>query len=751
MAEQKILISIQINDRETANTNRALKVTKKNFDSLTKAEKEAIIADKQLALSAKQLDKELTAKAAAANAAADATGKMSATSGLNNAILMETSRLASDASYGFTAIANNLSQLVNLMQAQVQATGSLSATFRRLISVQSLLLIGVQLLITYGDDLYRAFERMQGISRLLRDSFKDAGSQVEDTAGSFELYISKIQDANTSQDEQKKAIELLKKEFPDFIKQLDEAKVELADVANETEEATKQLDLYRESIVKTALSEAARNAIVEESSKQVQAEANLVSTLNEKYGTTVEAAEALKKTRDEEIAAADTEGRIGRNRLSRLTETEKAIIKLVKARDKDVESSKKNIDVLKEFVQLGTGLDSGGGSPRERDFKQQLLDLSKLEESYRQKSIDQTLLTEDEKINLQEKFAKKELDIRLQQFKDRQKLRLDEFLESKASDTEKEQARKDYNESIELAEKEHNKVMIQLESSFNTERSKLTRKRAEQSADDIQKARDINRKTQEQALEDLRTFDNEANTLYFEANASFIESLMQRQQAIIDSEHSTIDQIASAQKEYFELQRQLRENDLNAEIAVIEAKKAVNLEYTGFAQSIGTILGNLAGENEALAKAALVVEKGAAIAKVIITAQSSIATRTASANAIPAFLPPFGAPNPAAFVAQAEAVKANTRTKIGAALSIATILSTAIGKKGGGAKDTGGGGGGRVIEAPDFNVVGASQTQQLAETVAGQQAKPVKAFVVGKDISTQQELDRNITNTASFG
>jgi hypothetical protein len=70
---------------------------------------------------------------------------------------------------------------------------------------------------------------------------------------------------------------------------------------------------------------------------------------------------------------------------------------------------------------------------------------------------------------------------------------------------------------------------------------------------------------------------------------------------------------------------------------------------------------------------------------------------------------------------------------------------------GGGAGSGGSAGGGRSIQAPDFNVVGASQTSQLAESVAGQQAKPVKAFVVGKDISTQQELDRNITNTASFG
>ncbi len=61
------------------------------------------------------------------------------------------------------------------------------------------------------------------------------------------------------------------------------------------------------------------------------------------------------------------------------------------------------------------------------------------------------------------------------------------------------------------------------------------------------------------------------------------------------------------------------------------------------------------------------------------------------------------------------------------------------------------GGGGNAIQAPDFNVVGASETSQLAQTVATSESQPIKAFVVGKDISTQQELDRNITNTASFG
>jgi len=60
-----------------------------------------------------------------------------------------------------------------------------------------------------------------------------------------------------------------------------------------------------------------------------------------------------------------------------------------------------------------------------------------------------------------------------------------------------------------------------------------------------------------------------------------------------------------------------------------------------------------------------------------------------------------------------------------------------------GAPSTGGAGGGGGVEAPDFNVVGASPESQLAQTVAGQQAKPLRAFVVHKDIKTADALDRS--------
>ena len=52
---------------------------------------------------------------------------------------------------------------------------------------------------------------------------------------------------------------------------------------------------------------------------------------------------------------------------------------------------------------------------------------------------------------------------------------------------------------------------------------------------------------------------------------------------------------------------------------------------------------------------------------------------------------------------------------------------------------------------PAFNVVGASGTNQLAEAIGGQSQQPVKAFVVSNDVTTAQELDRNIVEGASLG
>jgi hypothetical protein len=54
------------------------------------------------------------------------------------------------------------------------------------------------------------------------------------------------------------------------------------------------------------------------------------------------------------------------------------------------------------------------------------------------------------------------------------------------------------------------------------------------------------------------------------------------------------------------------------------------------------------------------------------------------------------------------------------------------------------------IQAPNFNVVGASNQNQLAEAINAKLDKPIEAFVVSKNIKTALELDRNKVQSAGL-
>ena len=62
-----------------------------------------------------------------------------------------------------------------------------------------------------------------------------------------------------------------------------------------------------------------------------------------------------------------------------------------------------------------------------------------------------------------------------------------------------------------------------------------------------------------------------------------------------------------------------------------------------------------------------------------------------------------------------------------------------------------GGSGGGNDRSFNFNLAGASQENQLAQTLQGQFNQPLQAYVVSRDITNQQQLDEEITSSASFG
>jgi hypothetical protein len=98
---------------------------------------------------------------------------------------------------------------------------------------------------------------------------------------------------------------------------------------------------------------------------------------------------------------------------------------------------------------------------------------------------------------------------------------------------------------------------------------------------------------------------------------------------------------------------------------------------------------------------------------------------------------------------------ASTALSVASNIARAKKLLSSGGSSSGGSSSGGGGSapsnisGGAQAPAPNFNVVGNSGVNQIAQTLGNQQ--PVQAYVVANNVTTQQSLDRNIVNNASLG
>ena len=177
--------------------------------------------------------------------------------------------------------------------------------------------------------------------------------------------------------------------------------------------------------------------------------------------------------------------------------------------------------------------------------------------------------------------------------------------------------------------------------------------------------------------------------------------------------------------------------DIAREQAVADAKLSIqNAQLDNVTAGIGVLKG-VFEKNKSIQKGLLIAENAAGIAKIIIN--------TMAANAKALALGPVLAP---------PTILANNIT---AGISVASsIAATAKGLSALGGGSSGGGanlpsGGGQAPAPPQFNIVGQSGTNQLAQTIAGQQNKPIEAFVVSSAVTNSQALDRNRVKTATFG
>jgi len=230
------------------------------------------------------------------------------------------------------------------------------------------------------------------------------------------------------------------------------------------------------------------------------------------------------------------------------------------------------------------------------------------------------------------------------------------------------------------------------------------------------------------------------------------------------------DQKAIEEKEKVEAEREavrqirISQAQVRVEQEALKQHQKIAQARIGFATQVSGILQTLAGENEEMAKVGLILEKGAAIADIVIKSQQSVATQTAASAAFAlqtraayASTGPFGIAAAEGMIAanELDLKRRVAQTKISAGLSIAQILATSLAPKGEQISATtpalGGSTSAPQIQAPSFNIVGATQESQLAQAISGQEERPIKAFVVADDVTTTQELLRKAVEGATLG
>ena len=271
-------------------------------------------------------------------------------------------------------------------------------------------------------------------------------------------------------------------------------------------------------------------------------------------------------------------------------------------------------------------------------------------------------------------------------------------------------------------------------------------------------------------LEEQRAAETITDTEYNAQKTQLdFEAATQREAALTSVIESGGVYKAEIQKNFADQSNELAQSTADTQTAIVvnSAETQVEIEKQkeqalkelqdltiGNIAAFGNLLDQFGEESKGLAIAALVIQQGANVAKIVIDTQREIAGYFAAYSAIPVVGPG---------IASGLALQAKIRAGLGIATSVAAV-ATGISKiKGANKKSSSGGGGASVggstsaprasipaptapglsqAAAPTVGISTANPNLAIQQSIAGAQQRPVQAYVVSTQISSQQALDR---------
>lgn len=854
---QEILVSINVSSGK-AQVN--LDSTKKSVDKLAAAQKRLKEAESATAIEIAKVNLQTKEQIAVNNQAAAALLKNTKTGskqfrtqvGLNNAILQEAGRAASDARFGFNGVANNVGQLASLFGSLINTSDNVSTSLKNLgksLLGTGGLLIAIQLLIAYGDRIYAFFFETDAAANKLKSTMEGLVKPIKENRLELLGYVEVLNDVTSSEAARLEAMDAISDAVPNSIDENGDLKLSYKELKDSVEDYIEQLTIRAEieAIVELnsekfskrrklrdidAIDDAdERRSTIE---KLIEEESNFYDgvlvgseVMRARSLVAKDAAENDVRTEEQknkdllenldkfnkDVANADSKrikikGQTAED-VSKQTkeQTEKDFKTLLKASEIEADAILKSVTELQKRLK-GSRNDDDGGNGRSSSFKRRLKAFIAGQKNYEketEKSQKRLLdmFTKDEKARvINANQTKIELlRINQEQFKERQKARLAAYTKERNDDIEAEnkriefekskkdpdearikasrdriielnaakvQATEDSNREIEDSEKSLSKAIVAINKETNTKLNNI----------DLERARNVQKLNQESLIAEAKFQDQltglpkifqdkERNErikqLTFQLTQNQIElngftgTEEEKQRLIIEtfnlrnelsklnqeSEKARFEQIKEIYTDGFSTVTNTATAFANIQTNNLEDEYRKRIDAAkGNTQAQARLEQELAEKKDKIARKQFKIDQVAKISKALMDTYQAAGLAYGSQMQIGEPTSPIRAAiakavaiaSGLANVALIASQKYQSPNRAGTGSTAASTSAPPV-----------------QIQAPEFNVVGASETNQLAEAVAGKTQEPVKAYVSIKDvINTNNEFDRNV-NRGSVG
>ena len=273
---------------------------------------------------------------------------------------------------------------------------------------------------------------------------------------------------------------------------------------------------------------------------------------------------------------------------------------------------------------------------------------------------------------------------------------------------------------------------------------KVEEEKKKKEEDDKKKAEEDKAKVDKKREDDLLGLQTELE--FSTLSAQQRKDLISQQEAVL----LTNAELTENQKT--QIQKQAAAQRKAIDEAELENKRDIQLAQIDLVGQFGGLLQQIAGKNKKVAIAGIVIEQAAAIAKIIAN------TAIANAKSVAAFPITGGMPWVAINTISAGLSIASTIASAAKSISAINSSDNATSAQAGTSNLPKGGMSAPVapsvagVSAPVIQgTQSATPGEQIAGTLAAVTGKPMKAYVVSGDISSQQALDRRTSNSATFG